>query len=528
MRIAWRIAVVLWVVIVVAVLWRVTGSEPSEVLAIATSTPSAGPRSMVDFGTREAELPEGGSATSPLTDRASNPAAKKETTFTRYIAATRFGETLAKICQQHCKVAPGAQPDDVPNGTRWRPAFCTAVPPPVYSFSRDPSIAQPQVTDPDRTVVVFSALGERYYGPGGQEYVWEAVRQWRLFHPATESDVRVIVDDAVATDPNVVGNASSYDVTLERKRAIMPSVPEWRRFDRVFYIQGYMHPGGSRETGNKKFNQLVMARFFGLQGLMRRDGLHNVIHLENDMMVYRDFRGVVGAWARCGAPLATIFPAAKGAIPGVLLVRDADAIGRFTSYATDLLSCGGVKFGKLVQPGYANDMTYFRNFFQLYGSAAIADLPNQLHAAGENCIADELGRTLFDGASFGQWYSFAISAKGPPEAEGVPSPREIAPYAPDHGAAASKGGATTRSVDDAAMSRYVEATARAQAKVAVSRPPQHIQNAMRERYLDATPGEYLHWQLDSTGGGRRIPVYRGYRVAVMHVHAKNLFWFRSA
>jgi len=307
------------------------------------------------------------------------------------------------------------------------------------------------------------------------------------------------------------------------RSAVAPHVPEWQRYDRVFYPQGVMHPGGSKKSGNLDFNRLVTARFFALLGLMRRDALTDVVHLENDMMVYTDFRPVIlPAWRRCGNAMATLFPAKKGAIPGVLLVRQAADLQGLLGYINDLLSCGR-KFGKGVTPGYANDMTYILNYYQLRGSAVLGDLPNWLHQRGENCLADEMPGVLFDGASFGQWYSFAFADHGPGGAKAREEALAIAPLNASYGDPRGRDGSSTRGVDDEAMARHVRATVGA--AVTTAGPKLHIRNAMKERFLDATPGPLLKWVADRDG--RRVPEYKGKRLVVLHVHAKNLFWFRS-
>jgi hypothetical protein len=132
-----------------------------------------------------------------------------------------------------------------------------------------------------------------------------------------------------------------------------------------------------------------------------------------------------------------------------------------------------------VQPGYANDMPSIKNHDELCGSAALGDLPNQFHRRGENCLADELPDVLFDGASFGQWYSFAFADGGPGgSAAAKEQALAIAPLGPSYGD--GRGGSTTRGVDEAKMAAHVKATVGA--AVTTVGPKQHIRNAMKERY----------------------------------------------
>jgi hypothetical protein len=147
-------------------------------------------------------------------------------------------------------------------------------------------------------------------------------------------------------------------------------------------------------------------------------------------------------------------------------------------------------------------MTYFMNFFHLFGTDALTILPSWEHKPGENCIydttsrlaragdTDEMGEgtaaatsataavgkknnrlALFDVASFGQWYSFAANSTN-------------------------------------------------------GFPPRHVADSMRKgRFLDATPPPPMTWEVDSVG--RRRPVWKDYHLVTLHVHAKNLNKFRS-
>ena len=314
---------------------------------------------------------------------------------------------------------------------------------------------------------VFVAAGD-LRGPGGQLHTLKAIRQWRLYHPSSVSTVYLIVEDEFVEDPDIAAEATSSTIEVIPMSTV--ASPLISRFWDVFYIQGYMHPGGNRQTGNKKFNQLVSQRFHAIYGLMKERGLEHVVHLEGDNMIYGDMREVVRAVAACGHGMATLAAKPDGMIPGVVYIRDVAAVEQLVHFINDLLSCG-LGFGKALKPGYANDMTYLMNYYEYYGSPAMGILPCWEHAAKENCVADLLERkVMFDSASFGQWYSFAE-------------------------------------------------------KAGKSVPPLHIRNSMKGRFIDATPGERLRWEADDQG--RRIPYWKGYKLVSLHIHAKNLEKFRS-
>jgi hypothetical protein len=351
--------------------------------------------------------------------------------------------------------------------------------------------------DRDKLSAVFSALGQRFFGPGGQAYVIDAIRQWRLFHDRNVSDVYLILDDNMATaNADILTAAEQHGVILIKRSEI--ETPLWRSYQNVFYIQGYMHPGGDRKKGNQHFNQLVSERFFAIHALMvAKPELRHVLHFENDNMIFADMRRVVGAASACGMELGSLFANVKHVIPGVLYIRRAASIEALVLFIQHFLACGE-RFGRKFTPrtkDYANDMTYMMSFYQRFGRDALGALPAWEHPVGENCVADLLrqpeelttygmlpvvGRgdgalshpkgVLFDLASFGQWYSFAYGR-----------------------------------ADD--------------------RPPLHVMQGLRGRFIDATPPPKLKWVRDEQG--RKVPLWNGYRLLSLHVHAKNLRVFLS-
>jgi hypothetical protein len=450
----------------------------------------------------------------------------EHTHISRAASQAALAQRMRQLCATRCRrVAPDRAPEEAAGGAaEWLPPFCAATsvdaaaaaaPALRWDHGCYASPAQRDHVGSCATAVFLAvsnaSAGARFYG-GCQEYVWEAVRQWRVFHPASDARCRVflVVSRELAVDQHVRRNATAYGVELVELGEL--ATPEWRRYERVFYVQGYMHPCGSRATGNRDFNKLVSARFFLAAALMRARSLRHVVIVEGDVMVYANMTDTVRAAARCGWRMATTFPHHKGAIPGVVYVRaaaDAEALARFIN---DVLSCGR-KFGEALTPGYANDMTYLLNFFQMRGGAWMGDLPNYPVAATQNCVAAQLPRLLHDGASFGQWYSFAVKQS---------EPLRLPPRCGGGGGAAHfTSGCDTWEAPLAELA----ASTRDNAPVSTARPPLHIANAMKGRFVDATPGDLLRWRRDAHG--RRVPFWRDFHIASLHVHAKNLWWFRS-
>eukprot|EP01059_Diplonema_ambulator_P007093 TRINITY_DN16620_c0_g1_i1.p1 TRINITY_DN16620_c0_g1~~TRINITY_DN16620_c0_g1_i1.p1 ORF type:complete len:518 (+),score=115.15 TRINITY_DN16620_c0_g1_i1:24-1556(+) len=366
---------------------------------------------------------------------------------------------------------------------------------------------------PAKPALVYVAVGNTLHGVaegvkgGRQDYVEESMRQWRMFNPANESRVLVVVSASYKEDAVVKGWVDKYGIELVFEQDLKTTA-EWEMYRKVFYIQGYMHPGGSRKDGNKNFNKLVMERFHILHAVMRQYELSNVLHLENDIMVYQNWATYLPYVMNCNVKLASTFASPKGIIPGVFYVRDSEALAKMLDFVNSLLTCGSAclgitnpdachspychwtkegaesysgncqpRFGyalnkKLKMGTYANDMTYLMNYWQYYGSPELAPLPAWDHVKGENCIYEQSGKMIFDLASFGQWYSFSPPDRDPPR--------------PDK---------------------------------------QYVQAMKKGRFLDPTPPPYITWVPDAHG--RKVPYWKGFKLMSLHIHGKNLERFRS-
>ncbi|CUG90159.1 Hypothetical protein, putative [Bodo saltans] len=429
-----------------------------------------------------------------VVDSAAPSTSVVECALSKSAAEAKIWNRLFSRCR-YCNVTASGLPKT--------PSFCASgnppSPAPRFDFSQMPS-SQSSTFRPsrgDKLPVVYVALGQRFRGPGGQSYVVDAIRQWRLFHSPNVSDVYLLLDDNMTKLPEIVECVQTYSVQVVVRSEIM--TPLWKQYADVFYIQGYMHPGGSRQTGHKQFNQLVSERFFALHGVMRLKNLKNIFHFENDNMVYADMRPAVIAAERCGYAIGTTFANRKQAIPGTLYIRDASSIEALCQFIVSFLSCGelfGRKFTSRMKD-YANDMTYMMTFYQLYGTRALGALPAWEHSAGENCVADLTWR-----------------------------PRTM-PLSPDSTAMlgpAAAGGATSESYrgalfDLGGFGQWYSFS------VGKDRPPEHVANGIRGRFVDATPPPLMTWSTDEKG--RRIPQWKGYKLLSLHIHAKNLKEFLS-
>ena len=201
----------------------------------------------------------------------------------------------------------------------------------------------------EKLPAVFIAIGANLHGvassakngghSGGQDYVAHCLAQWRLFNPPSESDVYLVVSDAFKSDAAVLQWVKQYQITLVLESEL-EMTEYWVEYLRTFYVQGYMHPGGSRKEGNKDFNRLVMQRFHVVHALMKQRGLENVVHLENDVLLYARWRDLIEPIVRCQHEISSTFASPKGVIPSVVYIKNADSLGRLLEFVNGILLCG--------------------------------------------------------------------------------------------------------------------------------------------------------------------------------------------
>ena len=163
----------------------------------------------------------------------------------------------------------------------------------------------------------------------------------------------------------------------------------------------------------------------------------------------------------------------------------------------------------------------------------MGDLPNTNTISGkENCVAAQLQNLIHDGASFGQWYSFALKMEPPlkglmdsvvPLANGDKLPANA--QCNEENVENEKFFKTSGCISWEKPLQDLAKNTKEGAPISNAKPPLHVRNSMKGRFVDATPGELVKWRFDDQG--RRVPFWGNFKLSSLHVHAKNLFWFRS-
>lgn len=111
----------------------------------------------------------------------------------------------------------------------------------------------------------------------------------------------------------------------------------------------------------------VIERFFLVETAMEALGLSNVIHLESDNLLYADIGPLCATLERLYPGLAAPFDNDQRGIAGILYVRNAAALGRFTHFVAEFF---------VRNPGTRiNDMTLLGLFRQRFGLDCMDALP---------------------------------------------------------------------------------------------------------------------------------------------------------
>jgi hypothetical protein len=154
-------------------------------------------------------------------------------------------------------------------------------------------------------------------------------------------------------------------------------------------------------------------RFFAIESAIEKYSLKNVVHLENDVLLYCDLNLVVPKLFRLYCGIAATFDNDTRCVPGIMYIPDAGAIGKLTDYIlTALQTPMSVR-----EVANINDMALLGSY-RLLGATAIdhlpiipPDYPAELRSASGHVAADAscysknfdtLGM-IFDAAALGQY-----------------------------------------------------------------------------------------------------------------------------
>lgn len=265
--------------------------------------------------------------------------------------------------------------------------------------------------------LIYTMLGESFeYQP----YIWMSLRQARLFNP----DVSIYLISSATAFDNAETQSMLDVLTIVPVDYSTLTHPLLDRFRAAFFVQGVMSP-----DGNEKFNQYTSERLFAVFTLMHKLDLDNVIHLENDNLIYARIGDLIHAMQLCDVRFAVPFPTVGQAVVGSAYFKDAQSVMPFVRFATEVFEMGQTKAVEFMGTEWINDMSLLGRFYKDNSmSFHVSELPSKLYANRQkfatvkgdedvflspltfremhphSCIAEALPNTIFDSCVLGQFF----------------------------------------------------------------------------------------------------------------------------
>jgi hypothetical protein len=153
---------------------------------------------------------------------------------------------------------------------------------------------------------------------------------------------------------------------------LMPCTPEHAAFRKDNKIDPALSDG---------LWMYAVERFFYLFDFIKDRSLENVIHLENDSMLYVDLNELMPPLKKSDMRLAAPFQSAAGCIPCFVFIKDTESLLPLMHH---ILSA--MRDYKGPQPHIGvNDMQTLASFYQKFGEAYMAPLPTLMPEYSEHC-----------------------------------------------------------------------------------------------------------------------------------------------
>jgi len=285
--------------------------------------------------------------------------------------------------------------------------------PPSPLAASSAAAAEPSFSDADAPTLVYVLLG----APRFQHHVLDSLRQARLLNPRLR--IVLVADEALLRAqrpawPALLRGPGMRVRLVNASGALLESdlVVSFRaRFAQLWQelltrkLREGMLPSVPDERGdaaqNDAFTRFTAERLFVLHSLMRAFGLRNVVHVENDQMLYGRggvARAAAAVGEACGLRLA-MTRIGRRLSPAVLFARDAEALRDMLDFMLEAVSHGYEHAVKVADSSWVTDMTLTAAYFN-EKRPLTATLPNRDDGS---CVARATGGTTFDAAPLGHW-----------------------------------------------------------------------------------------------------------------------------
>ena len=276
--------------------------------------------------------------------------------------------------------------------------------------------------------ILWVLLGEWKHG----KHVVQSVKQARLWNPAA---VLVIlasnnIASAVQTAVNAF-NAKVISLTKYNSDKLL------KAHNNVFFVSGDM--GGIGNSNSKDFNRMTSQRLYYVHAWMHEQNVKNVIHLENDNMLYFDVADWVRKTSSCNVQVATtcreLRPTHRFFVAGIMYIRNAVALQIILTEFNKALAAGRKQLTAKFNTKYINDMSLLANYYwenmkegkppatyqpppglSIFPESAVNglsadDSPGQVDLF-RKCMW-ERGQMMFDNAALGIWFYGDFHQKTP-------------------------------------------------------------------------------------------------------------------
>lgn len=166
-------------------------------------------------------------------------------------------------------------------------------------------------------------MGERanivqaHLGKAVPEHLYRQLEQTRVFNPG--EPIFLILSDGAEYDKKIIGG---LDVVVVRMGGIAKCANH-RRFLRRNRLN-------KRSLGG--FWVFTSERFFAIESFLRACPLENVVHMENDVMLYAELASLLPALKSRCPRVGITMDSERRCIPGFVFLRDPEALSRMNGF----------------------------------------------------------------------------------------------------------------------------------------------------------------------------------------------------
>ncbi len=156
-----------------------------------------------------------------------------------------------------------------------------------------------------------------------------------------------------------------------------------------------------KQYGRNNFWHAATQRLFALEAYIRTQGLDHVVHLENDVLIYRDLAEMEPVFLRLYKDTMAVTPMGpRHCTAAFSFIDSADALSKTTERMLSLLKYSEKDFKKLFDVDMVNDMVMLK-IIQTEQPEHVKSLP--ILPKGDQARFIERFGSLFDCASWGQY-----------------------------------------------------------------------------------------------------------------------------